>query len=568
MDKDIKFAVTSQCEVRNGHSSTVCPEGKSCSTSEHHSESYSVQEELINLTTHVATGPHSGDILPNDIGIAAPCSQSPKGAQEHQGLALKPNRDSSTTSTVATTMTIQPESYRGSVSSSKSCYFEKEFHSATLPFTATLNPIFDCSNSQSRPGITGESSRTSAGGSHQSLTGSGRIERPQPGRGGIASARSSGVRNTGRRGGALGNFWWICPFVRINPKTHFKCLSIKCDSITHLKQHISRNHKLLHCPNCIRIFETTEERDEHQRSRTQNPCEDRDGRVQLDGFTESHIAAFSRTRFADSREGWDLIWEEVVKRRNPKPFQSRRSPLIQDEVKEYFAILYELIAFRRQEIVERIAGMPAQPRFYGLATGTELQRHMDFHASIMKESWREFIGFATGNPTSNAAGNSAEYSDGLLTVTAELEHDNMDAHDQAFEALASPSQSSANSRPPEFNLDASHLASQPQFGGSRQSGPTSASHSLFSNNFRNSSSSVTTMPPSPDRQREVEVNTMDGTRNSMTGSFGSYGGSHTQFSSPPPGHTKYFGTLHSPQPQIEERLVSRPGHLGCAVCLS
>jgi hypothetical protein len=256
------------------------------------------------------------------------------------------------------------------------------------------------------------------------------------------------------------------------------------------------------------VFETVEERESHHISRRSNPCPDRSGQVELDGFTEVQMEALRKTRVADSQDGWDQIWNEVVKRRSPKPFQTTRSPLIRDEVKELFAILSELISPHSQDIVGRIRGIHPLPET-AIRGALPVPQHLDWYEALIRDAWKEFIKFSTENPLSDVANTFPEDQDRTPTSPANAGHGNAGPQGSLPRETPGPSHNSIR----QFgssNWDAESQTPHTLFGSSQQSGLPPTGLSDISSGFGNSyNSSITTFTSdthyeaAPDSRREA-----------------------------------------------------------------
>ncbi|PMD42711.1 hypothetical protein L207DRAFT_457201, partial [Hyaloscypha variabilis F] len=83
---------------------------------------------------------------------------------------------------------------------------------------------------------------------------------------------------------------FACPFAKKDPLKYRCCYSYTLNRVRDVKQHLSRHHQLpIYCPRCMVIFETEDERDEHQRSIV---CSVQDS-VRHDGLTRAQKAQLS-----------------------------------------------------------------------------------------------------------------------------------------------------------------------------------------------------------------------------------------------------------------------------------
>ncbi|PMD54799.1 uncharacterized protein K444DRAFT_538052, partial [Hyaloscypha bicolor E] len=60
---------------------------------------------------------------------------------------------------------------------------------------------------------------------------------------------------------------FACPFAKKDPLKYRGCYSYTLSRVRDVKQHLSRYHQLpIYCPRCMDIFETEDERDEHNKT--------------------------------------------------------------------------------------------------------------------------------------------------------------------------------------------------------------------------------------------------------------------------------------------------------------
>ncbi|KAJ2890896.1 hypothetical protein MKZ38_001225 [Zalerion maritima] len=150
--------------------------------------------------------------------------------------------------------------------------------------------------------------------------------------------------------------WWVCPFFRLNPRTHFACLFKTSRTITHLQQHIERCHCISnYCPDCWSVFQDEPSWNAHFQS---GPCPEPPGLGNRpDSFTEAEFQRkFRALPFPDTQDGWDRIWRIVMQvlARDTRGRPSSRPALIYDTWTEFWDALWDfaITPFRQRMVID------------------------------------------------------------------------------------------------------------------------------------------------------------------------------------------------------------------------
>ncbi|KAJ2906406.1 hypothetical protein MKZ38_001766 [Zalerion maritima] len=137
--------------------------------------------------------------------------------------------------------------------------------------------------------------------------------------------------------------WFICPFFRRDPKTHFGCITYKPVNLSYMLQHLKRCHVFTFCPRCKEGFTESQEEKLHTHLR-QCQCGERYARP--DGLDRGQYQRIKDLGpIPNTTEGWGMIWDVVVEALGPglrpQP-QTRMSPYINDGLSEVAETINEL----------------------------------------------------------------------------------------------------------------------------------------------------------------------------------------------------------------------------------
>lgn len=104
---------------------------------------------------------------------------------------------------------------------------------------------------------------------------------------------------------------FACPYFRLDPEKHAKCLARTLRRIRDVKQHLIRCHLRPHfCPVCGQVFETQAQQEVHVEERS---CERPHAYSKPDGITQDHQKRLSSKsdRSLTPEEQWFRIWDII-----------------------------------------------------------------------------------------------------------------------------------------------------------------------------------------------------------------------------------------------------------------
>lgn len=143
-------------------------------------------------------------------------------------------------------------------------------------------------------------------------------------------------------GGAL-VFYLACPYVKHDPEEHVRCNFRELKSISILKQHLGREHKLgrIYCTTCLEHFNKDSELQAHVR---ENTCEHK--------TEDEHHSKYQQIKKRQREQGHEAVWYSIYEIIFPGEVQPA-SPYAGDESRKHLMCLFESLGMEHTKQLMR-----------------------------------------------------------------------------------------------------------------------------------------------------------------------------------------------------------------------